>query len=116
LPFRPISIGDVVEVRAQVVFTGSNELESRGAPLKGAAASVFQTRVDIHIIDLKTGKRNLSNEFHFTFLARETQEGEPSSHKIVPFEVRPVKPTTYSEGCVPPTTPSPPSYQIKRDG
>jgi len=96
---RPVSIGDVVIFSSKVTYTGSNELllqqHGNSSHFADSISCIFQVTVTTHILDLKTGKRNLANEFHFTFLSR---NGEVSDGALRPCPVRPVGPNSYLEG------------------
>ncbi|EKX47623.1 hypothetical protein GUITHDRAFT_106611 [Guillardia theta CCMP2712] len=94
---RPVSIGDVVKFRADVVYTGSNESILMGNQHPGLSC-IFQVRVETRIVDLKTGNDALSNEFHFTFLNRDPE----SSHvmQLKPIPVKPIEPLSYGEGMM----------------
>eukprot|EP00960_Hanusia_phi_P067994 766748-Hanusia_phi.AAC.15 len=82
---QPVSIGDVVKFRADVVYTGSNESILMGGGHTGLSC-IFQVRVETRIVDLKTGNDAVSNEFHFTFLNR-----DPESSNILQLKPIPVK-------------------------
>jgi len=89
----PVSIGDVVTFSAQVVYTGADE---EGSATDRSLASAFQVRVETQIIELHTGQKRLSNEFHFTFVARDASVKDTLRHLPMP----PVRPTTYREGML----------------
>lgn len=101
---KPVSIGDVVIFDASVCYTGSNELllqsKSSGDAVTypDSIASVFQIRVSTHILDLKSGQRNLANEFHFTFISRDP-EAQPK-FPVRACAVAPVAPSTYQDGML----------------
>ena len=56
---RPVSIGSLLSLRAEVVY-------SAGTPSKS-----FQVKVRADVLDPLTGDSNLSNEFYFTFYSPE---------------------------------------------
>eukprot|EP00277_Geminigera_cryophila_P005025 CAMPEP_0179430590 /NCGR_PEP_ID=MMETSP0799-20121207/15698_1 /TAXON_ID=46947 /ORGANISM="Geminigera cryophila, Strain CCMP2564" /LENGTH=339 /DNA_ID=CAMNT_0021207109 /DNA_START=654 /DNA_END=1673 /DNA_ORIENTATION=- len=96
---KPVSIGDVVIFTSKVVYTGSNELlvqQSNKYP--NAISCVFQVRVLTKILDLKTGQKHISNEFHFTFLSRDP-DAMPR-FPVVPCRVAPIAPKSYTEGML----------------
>lgn len=61
--------------------------------------------MDIQIINLRDGTSTLSNEFHFTFLARDTADKTDSRESLRAFALKPVTPTSYSEGSKHPLLP-----------
>jgi acyl-CoA hydrolase len=101
---KPVSIGDVVIFDATVCYSGSNELQLQGAhgagalPFPESISSIFQVCVSTNILDLKTGKRSLANEFHFTFISRDPA-AQPK-FPVHPIPVAPIKPTSYHDGMI----------------
>jgi len=94
---RPVNVGDVVSMVARVVYTGANEMLL--APPGSQETSLYQVRVDIGIINLRTGKRSVSNEFHFTFMSRAPAESAQGSEPAFrTLRVPAVMPRTYQEG------------------
>ena len=98
---KPVSIGDVVIFSAKVSYTGSNEVllqhQGQSTDYPASISAVFQVVVTTHILDLKTGNRSLANEFQFTFMSR---DAEVPGFPVQPIPVRPIRPTSYSEGMI----------------